>query len=98
MKDHKNRLLSNSTSSIRLDSTIDAPNVKILIKAVSTLLHSNLLEDLQEGKTISSKSDMFYFCEDKYIYENPEYFDRERIDLLRKTYNKEDISGFIEVY
>lgn len=97
MKKDRDARLSNSTSSIRVDSLIEAPNVKLLIKAVSTLLHSNLMEDLQEGKTISPKSDMYYFSEDKYISENPDYFDEERIDLLKKTYNQEDICGFIEV-
>jgi len=88
---------SSSTSTILLNSTINAPNVKLLIKAVATLLHSNLIEDLQEGKTISTKGELYYFSEDKYINENPEYFDEERIKLLKKTYSQEDISGFIEV-
>ena len=88
---------SSSTSTILLNSTINSPNVKLIIKAVATLLHSNLIEDLQEGKTISTKGELYYFSEDKYINENPDYFDEERIDLLRKTYTQEDISGFIEV-
>jgi hypothetical protein len=88
---------SSTTSTILLNSTINAPNVKLLIKAVATLLHSNLLEDLQDGKTISPKSDLYYFTEEKYIAENPEMFDEERINLLRKTPTQEDISGFIEV-
>jgi hypothetical protein len=88
---------SSSTSTILLNSTINAPNVKLLIKAVATLLHSNLIEDLQEGKTISTKGELYYFSEDKYINENPEYFDEERIKLLKQTYSQEDISGFIEV-
>jgi hypothetical protein len=88
---------SSSTSTILLNSTINAPNVKLIIKAVATLLHSNLIEDLQEGKIISTKGELYYFSEDKYISENPDYFDEERINLLRKTYTQEDISGFIEV-
>jgi len=88
---------SSSTSTILLNSTINAPNVKLLIKAVSTLIHSNLIEDLQEGKTINPKSDMYFFSEDKYISENPNVFDEDRIALLRKTPTMEDISGFIEV-
>lgn len=88
---------SSSTSTILLNSTINAPNVKLIIKAVATLLHSNLIEDLQDGKTISTKGELYYFSEDKYINENPDYFDEERINLLRKTYTQEDISGFIEV-
>jgi len=93
----KNNAKSNSTSSIMLDSTINAPNVKLLIKAVSTLIHSNLIEDLQDGKVIHPKSDMYYFSEEKYINENPNVFDEDRIALLRKSPTMEDISGFIEV-
>jgi hypothetical protein len=88
---------SSSTSSILLTSTINAPNVKLLIKAVATLLHSNLIEDLQDGKFISPKSDLYYFSEEKYISENPDAFDDDRVSLLRKTPTQDDISGFIEV-
>lgn len=88
---------SSSTSTILLNSTINAPNVKLIIKAVATLLHSNLMEDVQEGKSIYVKSDLYYFSEEKYISENPNAFDEDRITLLRKTPTPEDISGFIEV-
>lgn len=88
---------SSTTSTILLNSTINAPNVKLLIKAVATLLHSNLIEDLQDGKIISTKSDLYYFSEDKYINENPNAFDEERVALLRKTPTQEDIAGFLEV-
>jgi len=57
LKDFK----SNSTSSIFLSSTINTPNVKIMIKAVATILQSQLIEDMQLGKTVSSKSDLFFF-------------------------------------
>lgn len=86
-----------STSSIFLSSTINSPNVKLLIKAVSTILQSQLIEDMQLGKTVSIKSDLFYFSEDKYINENPNSFDGARIELIRKTPNLEDIVDFIEV-
>lgn len=87
---------SGSTSNVNLTHTINAPNVKMIIKAVATLLHSNLLEDLQDEKTVSPHSDLYYFSEEKYISENPKAFDKERIDLLRKTPTQEDIAGFIE--
>lgn len=86
-----------STSSIFLSSTINFPNVKLLIKAVSTILQSQLIEDMQLGKTISTKSDLYYFSEDKYINEYPGMFDEHRIELLRKTPSHEDIVDFIEV-
>ena len=81
LKDFK----SNSTSSIFLSSTINTPNVKIMIKAVATILQSQLIEDMQLGKTVSSSSDLFYFSEEKYIEESPNSFDEQKIELIKKT-------------
>jgi hypothetical protein len=86
-----------STSSIFLNSTINSPNVKVIIKAVSTILQSQILEDIQSGKRISSKSDLYYFSEEKYINESPTFFDEVRIERLRKTPSLEEILEFIEV-
>jgi hypothetical protein len=87
-----------STSSIFLNTTINSPNVKIIIKAVSTILQSQILEDIQLGKRISSKSDLYYFSEEKYIKEFPNCFDEVRIERLRKTPSLDEIVEFIEVY
>ena len=75
---------SSSTSNIFLDTTISSPNVKNMIKAVSTILQSQLNEDLNLGKTISKKSDLYFFSEEKYIDEYPQYFDKQRIENIRK--------------
>lgn len=88
---------ASSTSTIFLSSTVNCPNVKLFIKSVSALLHSNLIEDLQEGKIISLKSDLYYFSEDKYINENPKDFDEDRKNLLRKIPTQDDIASFLEV-
>jgi len=93
----KVRQRANSTSSIRINSTINNPNALLTIRSVATLLHSNLLDDIQDGKTIPTKSDLYFFSEDKYINENPNNFDEERIQLLRKLPSLDDISNFIEV-
>ena len=97
-KERKERdFKSSSTSSIFLSSTINSPNVKLLIKAVSMIIQSQLLEDIQLGKTVSPKSDLYYFSEDKYVNDAPTCFDDERIKLLRKTPSHEEINDFIEV-
>jgi hypothetical protein len=93
----KTRQRASSTSSIRVNSTINNPNALLIIRAVATLLHSNLLDDIQDGKTIPVKSDLYFFSEDKYINENPNNFDDERIQLLRKLPGLDDIANFIEV-
>lgn len=87
---------SNSTSTIMLQSTMNAPNVKLIIQAVSTLLYSNINEDVSEGKTISKNSQLYFFSEEKYINENPQDFEEDRLVLLRKMPTQEEIAGFIE--
>jgi hypothetical protein len=87
---------SNSTSSIFLSSTINSPNVKMIIKAVATILKSQLIEDMQLGKTVSSSSDLFFFSEEKYIEESPNSFDDQKIELIKKTPSYDEINDFIE--
>ena len=87
---------SSSTSNIFLDTTISSPNVKNMIKAVSTILQSQLNEDLNLGKTISKKSDLYFFSEEKYIDEYPQYFDKQRIENIKKIPTLDDMINFIE--
>lgn len=88
---------SSSTSTLYLASTISSPNVKLTIKAVATILQSQLIEDMELGKKISPKSDLYYFSEEKYISESPNYFDEQKIEYIKKVPDLEDISDFIEV-
>lgn len=88
---------SSSTSAIYLTSTISSPNVKHTIKAVATILHSQLIEDRELGKKISPNSDLYCFSEDKYINDFPCYFDEQRIEYITKVPELEEISEFIEV-
>ncbi len=87
---------SSSTSNIFLDSTISSPNVKNIIKSVSIILQSQLNEDMNLGKTISKKSDLYFFSEDKYVDEYPQYFDKQRIENIRKIPTLDDMINFIE--
>ena len=87
---------SNSTSTIMLQSTMNAPNVKLIIQSVATLLYSNLVEDINEGKVIPINSNLYFFSEEKYIAENPNDFEENRVSLLRKVPTQDEISGFIE--
>lgn len=41
---NKTDMKANTTSSMYMDSTISAPNVKGIIQAVSTILHSQIVE------------------------------------------------------
>ena len=75
---------SSSSSSIFLDTTISTPIVKNIIKAVAILLKTQLNEDSTMTKTISKESDLYYFSEEKYIDDFPQYFDAQK----RKTSTK----------
>lgn len=88
--------LASTTSSIRAGSTISKPNVKNMIHAVSTIIHSQMQEDHSIGKQIMSHSDLYFFCEEKYINEKPEAFDEERLALLRETPTVDNINEFIQ--
>ena len=85
-----------STSSIFLDTIITKPNVKEIIKAVATILQSQLNEDMNLGKQISPKSDLYYFSEEKYVNEYPQYFDKQRIENIKKVPSLDDMINFIE--
>jgi hypothetical protein len=95
-KDYK-LIKSCSTSSIYLSSSIYSPNVDLLIKSVSTIIHSQLIEDMQLGKTVSQKSDLYFFSEEKYVNDSPGYLDEDRCKFLKKIPNQEEVAEFIEV-
>ena len=80
---------SSSSSSIFLDTTISTPIVKNIIKAVAILLKTQLTEDSTMTKTISKESDLYFFSEEKYIDDFPEYFDAQK---------KENIHSYISTY
>ena len=91
-KSHK----SSSTSSIFLDTTMSNPEVKNMIKAVAIMLYTQLSEDKTLTKKISEKSDLYYFSEEKYIKEYPQFFDRQKIENIQKEPTIDEIIDFIE--
>jgi hypothetical protein len=87
---------SSSTSNLFLDSTISKPNIQNLIKSVSLILQSQLNEDLKLGKQILPQSELYFFSEDKYVNDFPQYFDKQRIENIHKVPSFEDMYSFIE--
>ena len=87
---------SSSTSSIFLDTTITTPEVKNMIKEVSIMIYTQLTEDKTLTKKISEKSDLYFFSEEKYIDEYPQYFDKQRIENIKKIPTLDDMINFIE--
>jgi hypothetical protein len=51
-------------------STITKPNVKSIIRAIATILHSQMTEDQSSGKELNTNSDLYFFSEEKYIQKN----------------------------
>jgi len=97
--DYKNPIIdhkSSTTSSIMIGSTITKPDVKSMIHAVATILQSQMMEDGSVGKQIMQHSDLYFFCEEKYISEKPEAFDEARLALLRETPTVDNIYEFIQ--
>ncbi|OMJ69773.1 hypothetical protein SteCoe_32408 [Stentor coeruleus] len=86
---------SQTASSAAPSSSIYNPNVRSILQSVSTIIHSQMLEDSSLGREIQSTSDLFYFSEEKYIREHPEMFDEQRRALLRKTPSVDDIFEFM---
>ena len=87
---------ANSTATLFVNSTITAPNVNTIIQAVATIIHSQMLEDMVEGKLLEPMSDLYFFSEEKYIHENPAAFDEQRLTLLRRTPTVENIFEFVK--
>lgn len=87
---------SSTMNSMYIGSTISKPNVESIINAVATILHSQMLEDQNQGKKIEQESELFFFSEEKYILEKPDAFDSQRIALLRETPTIENILEFIK--
>ena len=75
---------------------MSSPNPNNMIRAVATILYTQLNEDMNLGKHISPKSDLYFFSEDKYIEESPQYFDIKRIENIKKMPSIDDIFGFIK--
>ena len=93
---HFKNYRSSSSSSIFLDTTIATPEVKNIIKAVSIMIFTQLTEDKTLTKKISEKSDLYYFSEEKYIKDYPQFFDRQKIENIHKEPTIDEIIDFIE--
>lgn len=93
IKDNK----CNSSSTIMSSSTVNSPNLELIVKGVSLLIHSDLLEDKGKNITIPKESSLYYFCETKYIEEKQITvpFTEEHLNMLNKISTPEDISDFI---
>lgn len=92
----KKDMFSNTTGTMYMKSSIMNPDVKAIIQAVATILHSQLLEDIETGKDIPTESDLRFFSEEKYIQEKPDEFDEARRAMLRETPSTDNIYEFMK--
>jgi len=89
------RKFANTTSSLYIESTISNPRIGKIIEAISTIINSQMQED-KDSENISRNSELYPFCEDKYIEEKPDEYDEKRIALLREMPSKETLCEFIK--
>jgi len=82
---------ASSTSTIFVNGTISNPNLNQVIRAVSTLIHSIIIEDIKEGKSINTNSNFYSFCEDKYILENLNKYEKNKLNSYRKITSHKEI-------
>ena len=94
MDQPKKQHLSQTTYG-KATSTITQPNVKAIIRAIATILHSQMLEDQGSGKELNPNSELYFFSEEKYIQEKPEEFDEQRKALLRAVPTVDNIDEFM---
>ncbi len=85
-----------TTSSIMIGSTITMPDARSIIGAVATILQSQMMEDSSVGKRVMVNTDLYFFCEDKYINAKPFEFDEQRLALLRESPSIENIYEFVK--
>ena len=89
--DHK----SSTTSSIRVGSTIGKPDTKSLVHGIATIIESQMQEDSNLGKQIMPTSDLYFFCEEKYVIEQSDSMDDERFALMHKPPTVGNIYEFL---
>ena len=91
--------LSLTLDSAFVTATMTKPNVESIIHSVATIIHSQMLEDLEDiaedAKSVSHESALYYFSEEKYIEQKPESFSEEQKTLLRETPSIEAIYTFM---
>jgi len=82
---------ASSTSSLYIGSTITTPNVKSILRTIAAFLAPKISSDREYMSAMLEHPDFSYFCEDKYIIENPE--SGAPFTILPPT--KENIAEFI---
>ena len=86
---------SNTTSTIYAATSISNPNVNTMIQAVSTIIHSQMIDEIG-AEQIGEGSELYFFTEEKYIKENPDSFDEDRKTLLRTAPTVDTIFDFLK--
>ncbi len=80
-----------------LKSSVDNPNVSAIIEAVATLLKSTIQENVNTDKSIDSSSEMYYFSKEKYVKLDPNVYEDDKLEKIKKIPELEEICLFMEV-
>ena len=84
---------ASSTNSLYVGSTIMSPNVKSILRTIAAFLYPLISKDPNKVSAMMKHPDYSYFCEEKYIIENPEITQLSRISPMPPT--KDSILFFI---
>lgn len=86
---------TNSRGGMNSPSTIEHPNIKGLAQAVAMIIHEQLIVDNEEGKEIPKGTDLYFFCEEKYLDMEPDSYDEMQRNYIKKLPSEESIFDFI---
>ena len=84
---------ASSTSSLYIGSTIITPNINSILRGLAAFLFPRISTKPADLEPIMKHPKLYYFCEEKYIIENPEMTALSSVSPSPPT--KESIATFI---
>jgi hypothetical protein len=91
------KIKSNSSSSVYVTGTITNPDLEKIIKSVSYLIQSYIIENIKDNKTSQLNEDYILFDEENYLNIIAEQSDINIIESIKIAPKSIDIYNFIKV-
>ena len=89
-------LKASTTSSLYIDETMQCPKVQGLLMAISTLLSTQVSEEMAVCADVLLNPDFSCFCEEKYFAEHVGDFDPAEVQRLREAPTAQTIFEFLD--
>ena len=87
---------ASTTSSLYIECTMWSPNPKRILRAVASLIYSQIVDDHAIGVLLAKHLELCYFSEEKYFKEKPGEFNPKEIQTYREKPSKGDIHSFLK--